>query len=745
MGRYLFFWSSVGSVMAMAPVAAWAQDERPVSYEPAQNEAGASEIQDIVVTANRREQSLMSVPVAVSALSSEDLVQRGITQSSELSAAVPSLQVNSAFGDTQPNFTLRGLGVGNAYGGNYASPVGVYTDDNYLAARTMHGMQLYDLERVEVLRGPQGTLYGRNTTGGAINFISVRPSLSGDRGFVNLGYGRFNELRGQGAVEGTLIDGVLGFRASVNYVHSDGYMKNAQAGQPDLNSQDSLAGRLIVRFNPADDLDVVLKITGAKSKPTQAGVHHIGLGANGENTLFGYSRAAENFGFWETRHPRVGYNDVDSFGAQLNITYNLTDTLTVSTLTAFDKANQVLSQEATATEIYRLLDTSYGNKYNQFNQELRFTYSNDSLNLQFGGYYGYDRVRKHDNYWLLDFLFVEQEFTQTRKSAAVFGQIDYDLTSRLGVTAGLRYTEDRAAYRDGYAFLAGDDTFNPAAATFTIGSFVPGTGIVPRPGVRNKNSAVTGRAGLNYKFDAGQMIYVNYSRGYRSGVYSNMGYLDGVVDYAKPEQVDAYEIGAKGRFFDGALRLSAAAYLTKYRNQQLEEIVGAAGYLRTAGRSTIKGFELEANAQIADFLRLNGSFTLMDAKYDQLTLSGVVLNGNKMPFAPSTMANLGAEIRLGEIGTGKVTFSPDLTYSSRIWFSPFNDLNGNGKLTQGANAKVNASLAWESDKLTLRLWANNILNRKTYMYGLNLRDSWGYDYLLPAAPATYGISARYNF
>ena len=195
-------------------------------------------VQDIVVTANRREQSLMSVPVSVSALSADDLVRRRITQASALGSAVPSLQVNRAFGEAQPNFTLRGIGVGNAYGGNYASPVGIYTDDNYLAARTMHGMQLYDLERVEVLRGPQGTLYGRNTTGGAINFISVRPSLSGESGYVSLGYGRFNEFRAQGAIEGTLIDDVLGFRVSVNYVQSDGYMHNAEPNEPRLNSQD---------------------------------------------------------------------------------------------------------------------------------------------------------------------------------------------------------------------------------------------------------------------------------------------------------------------------------------------------------------------------------------------------------------------------------------------------------------------------------------------------------------------------
>ncbi len=224
------------SATAMTAVPVWAQDGGG-DTAPAAGEESTGGIDDIVVTAQRRSESLMKVPVAVSALNTEDLSRQGITSSFDLSGSVPSLQVTSAFGEAQPNFAMRGIGVGNEYGANQVSPVGVYTDDNYLSARTMHGLQLYDLERVEALRGPQGTLYGRNTTGGAINFISNKPTLeSGTRGYVEAGYGRFSEVRGQGAIEGTLIDDVLGFRAAVNYVEADGYVKNIFPGQPDARS-----------------------------------------------------------------------------------------------------------------------------------------------------------------------------------------------------------------------------------------------------------------------------------------------------------------------------------------------------------------------------------------------------------------------------------------------------------------------------------------------------------------------------
>ncbi|HKX90453.1 MAG TPA: TonB-dependent receptor plug domain-containing protein, partial [Sphingopyxis sp.] len=161
---------------------------------------------DIVVTAQRREQSLLDVPLAVTALGGDTLADRGITNSAQLGDAVPNLQINSPYGDTQPNFSLRGIGVANEYNSNQASPVGVYLDDVYLAPRTSHGMGLFDLDRIEVLRGPQGTLFGRNTTGGAINFITKKPDLSGTNGYLQVGYANFDTFTAQGAAEATLAE-----------------------------------------------------------------------------------------------------------------------------------------------------------------------------------------------------------------------------------------------------------------------------------------------------------------------------------------------------------------------------------------------------------------------------------------------------------------------------------------------------------------------------------------------------------
>jgi iron complex outermembrane receptor protein len=183
-------------------------------------------IDEIVVTAQRRAQSIMDVPMAITALDNNTLTKIGITNSAQLAEAVPNLQISSPYGNTQPNFSLRGISVANEYNSNQASPIGVYIDDVYIAPRTSQGMGLFDLDRVEVLRGPQGTLFGRNTTGGAINFITRGPSLSGSNGYVEAGYGNFNTFTAQGAMEETLIENQLGIRVAGNWVHGGGQIEN---------------------------------------------------------------------------------------------------------------------------------------------------------------------------------------------------------------------------------------------------------------------------------------------------------------------------------------------------------------------------------------------------------------------------------------------------------------------------------------------------------------------------------------
>lgn len=721
-------------------------------------EGASAGIGEIVVTAQRRSESLMKVPVAVSALTTDDLARQGVVSSFELSGSVPSLQVTSAFGEAQPNFTMRGIGVGNEYGANQVSPVGIYTDDNYLSARTMHGLQLFDLERIEAVRGPQGTLYGRNTTGGAINFVSNKPTLeAGTRGYVEGTYGRFQEVRGQGAIEGTLIDDVLGFRASVNYVEANGFVKNIYPGQPDANSKDSIAGRLIIRAKPTEKLDVMLKFTGSKGKPTQAAVFHLNDGRGISN----YHREDDGLSFFETNQPDLGFNDIKNAGAQMTVNYELSDSLSVQSLTAYDWSKQALTLEGSGTPVVGFLQINYGDTYKQFNQELKFMFDREGTNLQAGLYYGYDKIDNVDKYRLVQALYFYQHYMQVRKSKAIFAQLDQDITDNLGFTLGLRYTKDTNRHYDAYSYLTtfadpatspafSNYDFDPAdpdaaAVTFTHGSILPNGTIVPEDTKKRKSSRLTGKIGLNYTFDGGTMVYGHFSRGYRAGSFSSQFYGGNPIDFVSPEKVDAYEMGFKTRLFNGLANLTGAAFLTKYKNQQLNEVIGTTGYIRSAPGSTIKGVELELAGRPVPTLDAKLSFTYLDATYDKLTLSGTNLDGNTLPNAPEVTINAGFDWKLTPLGSGEIVFSPNLVYTSKQYFSPFNDKAGNQNLNMPGQVLADASLGWESDQVNVRLWMTNIFNKKYFMYGLNMRDAFGYDYMLHAPPRMYGITTRYRF
>ena len=260
----------------------------------AETAAGESTtLEEVIVTATRRSENLQDVPVAVTAFTQADLAKQGIFETSDLNHSMPNLQVSSPYGTQQPNFSVRGIGVGTEFNANAASPVGVYVDEVYQAFRASHGQQLYDLSQVEVIRGPQGTLYGRNTTGGAINFITTQPQLQGTTGNLTVGYGNYDRKSAEGAIEFTPVAGVLGVRLAGTYVDTDPYIVNvlpagpntaAAVGASGLNTNSGLSNggnkdyalRGTVRFKPSNAIDLTLKGYGAKSTGGRKARPHLG-------------------------------------------------------------------------------------------------------------------------------------------------------------------------------------------------------------------------------------------------------------------------------------------------------------------------------------------------------------------------------------------------------------------------------------------------------------------------------------
>ena len=714
--------------------------------------AAEAGIGEIVVTAQRRAQSILDVPLAITAIDNATLEKNGISNSAQLATAVPNLQISSPYGNTQPNFSLRGISVANEYNSNQASPIGVYIDDVYIAPRTSQGMGLFDLDRVEVLRGPQGTLFGRNTTGGAINFITRGPSLDGANGYTELGYGNFNTFTAQGAVEETLIQGQLGVRVAGNWVHGGGQIENVYPGGADPNSQDSRQGRISLRYKPGEgDLDIKIRAYAGRDNPTQAAVQ-------------GFLPARQGLSFFQVDENRIGENQTSASGVAANVSYAFSRALSVTSITSIDIGRQDLQQAADGSPV-DILDIDWQSHYRQYSEEARFNYEGDRLNLVGGLYYGWDQTTTDNTFNIGSVLGPGvnggffQNYRQRRHSSAVFLQGDFKITNQWILTLGARYTEDRARYDDGYANLFAGNVggpHTPLASTVPCPG-VPGTCAydpAARYVVNGSNDAPTGRAALSYTFDSGLLTYASYNRGYRSGAFNGGGYTSSSgITYIQPETVNAYEIGGKGRFLDHALTASAAIFYYDYTNQQLQDTrPGPVAFLVNAPKSQVYGAEAEATYRVVPALTLRGSFGYLHAIYKDLTLQGTDLQGNHLPFAPTWTGQFGFDWNILDIAGGELTLSPTANVVSRQYFSPFNGINAagtgqdNSELEQSGYSKVNASLSWTRDNILVRAWVDNLFDREIYSYGLDLRGAgFPYNFLVPSTPRTFGISGRYSF
>jgi iron complex outermembrane recepter protein len=355
-------------------------------------------LEEIIVTAQKRAENLQNVPAAISAIAGEDLQARGIANTTDLMGSLPNLQVTSAYSTTQPNFSLRGISVANEFSASTASPVGVYVDEVYQSFRASHGQQLYDLERVEVLRGPQGTLYGRNTTGGAINFITRKPDLDGAMGNVTLGFGSYKTITGQAAVEGTLVPGIFGVRISGTFGTGDGYTFNPTLNN-DYGNTNSVAGRISARWKPSDTVDINLKVFGARNNPRQDLPYGIGYLA-GRTDAGGYSRFVPRPELGgriikqnEVQADSAGNYFTSSYGAGLTAQFEVSDALTLTSITGYDYGKYKLSPFDCDGSPTNVCAIRYQSNSSNFNQDLRLTFDSDRLKLIGGVYYGVDTIK----------------------------------------------------------------------------------------------------------------------------------------------------------------------------------------------------------------------------------------------------------------------------------------------------------------------------------------------------------------
>ena len=728
----------------------------PVTY-------GQTILEEIIVTAQKREQSLQDAPLAVTAFGAKDVEQRGIYNVQDIGLFVPNVQVApNPGGATSATFAIRGsTSINPAL--TWEATVGMYLDGVFIGKNLGGIFDVAELERVEVLRGPQGTLYGKNTIAGAINLITRKPGEDFDA-YVEVGAGNFGSQMLRARVDtgasGTVGDGLGSVRASIAYSsrERDGFYNNV-ALDPTFGNNPFLGEVSSTEFASLDTdalrLDVIADVTdtfsirynynesSADNLPNMGQVTNVdanvyeffGVGFLAPlQTLYlndGNGRADEisnDFAIEEVSETK---------GHSLTMTWDL-GSAQLTSITArrdLDWRDQ-LDIDGTNMDLFH--SARYAS-YEQFSQELQLSGSTEDMNYVAGLYYFTEEGNVFNPisfFGLFGSPTDNNDYGLDNRSFAAYGQADWVWPSmpELTFTAGLRYTsEDKDQY-----------IIHPNASTGGVGAF--------DVSADDSWSNVTGTLIASYAFTEDSTGYAKISQGWKAGGFNGEApTAEAFFDSFDPEEVIAYELGYKTRMADGRVEINAAAFWNDISDMQfsvfLEGSGGAASTVDNAGAATIKGLELELAAQLTDSLKVSANLGTLDAEYDEFIELGVDVKDSKdFPYAPETTASVALDWAVGSGPWGRIDTHVDWNYKDDYVVYANRDQNVSGQIA--SYDVVNARLTWggislgESAELQVSAWGKNIFDEEyrenTIPFGLWTISYWG-------APATYGVDAKITF
>ncbi|OCC25723.1 TonB-dependent receptor [Croceicoccus estronivorus] len=688
---------------------------------------------DIIVTASRMgETRLQDTPLAVSAIGGEELSERGITDVQDLKAYVPSLQVSDLSGFTQ--LYIRGIGSNIVFIGSDPSTT-IHVDGVYMARPLSYFNDFLDVERIEVLRGPQGTLYGRNSVGGTINVVSRRPSadLTGE---VQAELGTYGTYGFKGYVSGPLTES--GIRASIaaDVSGHDAYRKNVSTGNDIENGRSrGVRGQLLV---PVGEGDLILRADWSRQS-----------GALGQ-----YPKLLRPTGFPQDDAILGDYGKVSmdldnrtvtkNYGGAADLTLPLGDTVTLHSLTAYREFRGRIVSDADSSAMPILRTTIGDIRQHQFSQELTLDARVGPVHFVGGGYYFRERNAEPLTLNIIPagITFVQRPFV-TAESYAFFGQADIELTDTLSLVAGLRWTKESKHFEldNFYVFSSDPDPEVAEQAPKLVG--VPGFVDPYHVDVKRKADAFTPKFGINFRPRDGVLLYASATRGFKSGGY-DLGSTNAAAAAAGygPEYLWSYEIGAKTDLLDGKLRANVNAFLYDYTDLQVQNFVqdgltfGA--ITQNAATARVKGVELELMGKPARGLELFANVSYLDARYRSYPSAFVTQFANfdahdkRLNNAPKWSATFGASYT-HELNDGGAIFGGvDAHVQSRVFFTAANDgVNGvtGYPEQQKGYGLVNARLGWSSAS---DLW-------KVVLTGSNIFDQ---QYILGTANYTAAIAGR---
>ena len=602
-------------------------------------------IADIIVTAQKRSDRVQSLPLALTALDQQTLDSPTIEDIRDLAGRVPSLVVDSVgAGPSAAAISIRGISFEDIEK-SFDPAVGVVVDGVFIGTNTGQLLDSFDLERLEVLRGPQGTLFGRNTIAGVINVTRTRPTAeAGARG--SFSYASFDTKRGRLVANTGTLGGFVALKGFAFYDKTGGYYHNATRNKRD-GSYETLSGGVSALLTPTDRIKLLLTYEHMRERGetivtslSETGKDLICLapGAPGfakpqECNRGGLPDHGLYTSFSET--PTPVRNDTDAVTANLDI--DLGNGFSLASVTGYRRNRESVLQDFDATSAL-FFETLRQQKYHQFSQELRVVGDiSDSLNLLVGGYY-FDSNYKLDQRTTLGAVLtggapaeLRQYVDHTTRSYAGFADARFKVTDRFTLGGGVRYTRDKKDIFNNYGRIGAlvrlsQPTFDGQSCVRVTGLLFPG---VPAYGPATNCTGsksfgkFTWRANANYDLGQSKLIYVSYSKGFRSGGFNGRASGPTTLGPYEPETVDAYEAGLKADWLDRHLRTNIAVYHTKYSNKQ-EEIVqpsppGSSSpqetVVKNASSARINGAEVEVIAQPSRDFSFRGSFSYTDAKF----------------------------------------------------------------------------------------------------------------------------------
>tara|TARA_R110001606_G_scaffold12165_4_gene52357 strand:- start:35148 stop:37478 length:2331 start_codon:yes stop_codon:yes gene_type:complete len=754
-------------------------------------------IDTVVVTARRTEESSQEVPVSMTIVTDERLKDLNVRDISDVQRVTPGLFVyGTGQGAGKAKLSIRGqTEVDDRLTGDRS--VGVYIDGVHFAHDYGLTTALVDIARVEVLKGPQGTLFGKNTTGGAINITTQQPEYEWG-GYTEFKYGSYSYASGLGVLNAPIVDQKLALRVVGKVTSSDGYYTDFNGNE--LLRDNSLYGRLLLRGDPTENLNFLISADYIRSR--NGGIHNgltseslqttgtgglairaialqLGLDsssaadlATAYNAYLGFFNASmSDYGrnFSSTPGP---LNELDNWSVAGTVTYDLGD-VTLKSITSYRNLEKDVFFDLDNTP-FDLVFQRQPAENEVFSQEFQASaFDGEGLDWQVGAYYDRDSgIDKYTNN-ILDYINPNRPTVTESKilseSTAVYGQGIYNFSDTFRVTAGLRYTEDKREIESRNRRESSEALPPDNAAPSRCNLLDPSLGGPVYPNCSYTASvtddSLTWLLSADWKPVSDVMLYTTVSTGYRSGAFNAPGFSGPIPTVAEndaaftpydPEKLTNYEVGLKSDLLDQKLRLNAALFYQDYKDVQVRAripVSGAGAPLQTisnAADATLYGGEFELTALLAEHLAVNATASYVNAEYDEYidqTSSGGTVDRTSQPFPiPEWQYSLGADYEV-PLDDGRVKFNLTYSYTDDTIFVP-NAIIDNptvvDAVTQKAYGLFGGRISWEIDSqdMEVAVFGKNLADEE---YAANLFDVGFYTGVIPGAPRTLGIELRKSF